>query len=119
MRHADPIPCSPPTYLLQPPSTNLHCQNRPLFKPPPLVSFHLLTPTTINPETPHNRYYPGFARKEHDAEKDESWSIWETDAEDYNARFLGPHTGWFAVVGGNLHQAMWMATREQVCIVVC
>jgi hypothetical protein len=73
---------------------------------------HALSPT-IHP-TPPKRYYPGFARKEHDAGKDESWSIWETDADDYDARFLGPDAGWFAVVGGNKHQAMWMATREQV-----
>jgi hypothetical protein len=65
------------------------------------------------------RYFPGFARKEHDAEKGESWSIWETDAEDYNARFLGPKAGWFATVDGNRHQAMWMATREQVWMDGC
>jgi hypothetical protein len=27
---------------------------------------------------------------------------------------LGEQAGWFALVGGNRHQAMWMATREQV-----
>ncbi len=88
--------------------------------PPPRCPPPIQTPSFIHtyiqppPTPPPHRYFPGFARKEHDAEKGESWSIWETDAEDYNARSLGNAAGWFALVGGNTHQAMWMATREQV-----
>ncbi len=61
------------------------------------------------------KFFPGFARKEHDPWTPEhSWAVWETDAEDYEAMYLGEKAGWFALVGGNRHQAMWMGTREQV-----
>jgi len=62
---------------------------------------------------PPRSYFPGFARKEHDAKKEGNWSLWETDADDYEAINI-PGAGYFAKVTGNTHQAMWMATREQV-----
>lgn len=40
-------------------------------------------------------------------------ATWETDMYDYRAVSI-PGAGVFAEVTGNTHQAMWMATREQV-----
>jgi uncharacterized membrane protein len=35
------------------------------------------------------RFYPGFARKEHDKKRDNVWSLWETDKDDYNLEQVG------------------------------
>lgn len=58
-------------------------------------------------------YFPGFARKEHDKKRKDVWSLWETDAADYETTYI-PGAGYFASVYGNKHQAMWMGTREQL-----
>lgn len=50
---------------------------------------------------------------EHDDRRDGAWAAWETDADDYQA-VLVPGAGVFAEVKGSTHQAMWIATREQV-----
>lgn len=50
---------------------------------------------------------------EHDARREQGWATWETDLDDYEAVAI-PGAGFFAEVVGNTHQAMWMATREQV-----
>lgn len=56
----------------------------------------------------------GFSRKEHDLlREDRAWALWETLAVDYHVLQL-PGAGWWAQVTGNPHQAMWMATREQI-----
>ncbi len=64
-------------------------------------------------EEAREHHYVGFARKEHDKKHGEEWSVWETDADDYEALYVDG-AGWWGYVTGNTHQAMWMATREQL-----
>ncbi len=94
----------------------------PISPPPsyPPTHSHPHTHLPTHPHTPIIRWFPGFSRVEHDARREGAWATWETGVDDYTAvEVMG--AGVLAWVTGSTHQAMWMATREQVgvCLFAC